>query len=52
MREPTQFSEVSLREIQIVAPLNHCADNLGKCLNFVDISGNFRVRRPHMIFIV
>lgn len=52
MREPAQLSEVSLGEIQIMALLNHCADNLGKCLNFVDILGNFRVRCPHMIFIV
>lgn len=52
MREPAQFSEVSLGEIQIMALFNHCTDNLGKCLNFVNISGDFRVCCPHMIFII
>lgn len=52
MRETTQFSEFSLGEIQIMALLNHCADNLGERLNFIDIPGDLRACCPHMIFIV
>lgn len=52
MRKSAQLGKVSLGKIQIMALFNHCADNLGKCFNFIDISGNFRVCRPHMIFII
>lgn len=44
MWESAQFSEVSLGEIQMMALFNHCADNLGKCLNSVDIPTGFYSR--------
>lgn len=49
MREPAKVSKTALREMKIVAPFNHGADNLGDAFGFIRIPLNFRIRLVNVV---
>ncbi len=52
MRKTAEFCKIALGEVEIMTPFDHSSNNLGDCLDLIEVFGKVRIGFSDMIFVV